>query len=65
MKEVDFARLNNFNTLYDWKVADYDEQQQLAQEIKNEYMSAKFDPDMAIKYERTAREMLRRGMLIN
>ncbi|TNV85492.1 hypothetical protein FGO68_gene9739 [Halteria grandinella] len=65
MKEIDFARLNNFHTLYDWKVADYDEQQQLAQEIKNEYMSGKFDPEMAIKYERTAREMLKRGMLIN
>ncbi len=65
MKEIDFARLWNFNTLYEYKVADYDEQQQLAQEIKNEYMSGKFDPEMAIKYERTAREMLRRGMLIN
>ena len=28
-------------------------------------MSGKFDPEMAMKYERTAREMLKRGMLLS
>jgi hypothetical protein len=30
MKELDFARLYNFDTLYAYKLDDYDEQQQLA-----------------------------------
>ena len=65
MKELDFARLYNFDTLYSYKLDDFDEQQQLAQEVKNEYISGKFDPKMAVEYERTAREMLRRGLLLN
>jgi hypothetical protein len=64
MKELDFARLHNFDTLFAYKVDDFDEQQQLAQEVKNEYISGKFDPKMAAEYERTAREMLRRGLLL-
>jgi hypothetical protein len=48
MKELDFARLHNFDTLYAYKLDDYDEQQQLAQEVKNEYISGKFDPKMAV-----------------
>ena len=64
MKDLDFARLNNFDTLYSYRMLDFDEQQLLAQEVKQEYMSGKFDPEMALKYERTAREMLRRCMLI-
>ena len=55
MKELDFARLNNLGTLYNYKVADYDEQQQIAQDVKNEYLVGKADPKMAIAFERTAR----------
>jgi hypothetical protein len=30
MKELDFARLHNFDTLFAYKLDDFDEQQQLA-----------------------------------
>jgi hypothetical protein len=65
MKDLDFARLWNFDTLYAYKLSDFHEQQQLAQEVKNEYDRTKSDPKMALEYERTAREMLRRGLLLN
>jgi hypothetical protein len=48
MKDLDFARLWNFDTLYAYKLADYDEQQELAQEVKNEYLRGKSDPKMAL-----------------
>ncbi len=65
MKDLDFARLWNFDTLYAYKLADFDEQQQLAQEVNNEYLKGKSDPKLAMEYERTAREMLRRGLLLS
>lgn len=65
MKELDFTNVWNFSSVYSYKADDYDEQQQLAQDVKNEYLSGKFDPKMAVEYERTAREMLRRGLLLN
>jgi hypothetical protein len=65
MKELEYARLWNFDTLYAYKLGEYDEQQQLAQEVKNDYLSGKYDPKMSQKNEKTAREMLRRGLLLN
>jgi hypothetical protein len=64
MKELDYASLQNFVTLYEYKVADYEEQLHLAQDVKRDYLEGKFDPEMALQYERTAREMLKRGMLL-
>ena len=37
----------------------------LAKEVAGEYLSGKFDPKSVVQHEKTTKQMLKRGMMIN
>lgn len=50
--------------LYTYKANDFNENVKLAKEVAQEFRSGKLDPKMAMRIEKTTKQMLKRGMLI-
>ena len=52
LKEIDFAESVILQTLFEYKIKDEHDQQDLANEVAKEYHSGKLDPLMALRMER-------------